>query len=711
MQGAASGQTETDTARFIARWLAEHPDDQTTFIVGAGVANHPSLRLLAGPALAAGRVQPLEVARTLPFVGQPPGDLLYLVPMTENQTLDLLRQLYPVGVAGSELDESGQRVLFNTFQVSQDAVAAGQALEAQLTSVDSAQTVSVQTLEYPWAEQSPLPLPFSAQIQGSLIAVAPGNYTFDLKTSAPDAAATLRLDDLLVLDTSLGLTQQSTPLAQGVYRLNLAYQSGTTAGDLGVRWQPPGALALESIPAAAMHLPLAPNQGLLGEYFANDRWEGTPVLRRKDLVVGLPTELPLPYSVHWRGKVAAPRSGEYLIGVSADGFAQVAVDGQLVATILPNADAATTAGYAEGLLYLPAGWHDISVRHAPVAPATRLRLLWQPAGSTPTELGGGNLLPAATELGAADVPLPPPPPLADERLGTDRFALSLTSEAWQPQTRLPPANLPPLPLALQWQVGNGCGAGDQQFAAPHGLAFAPDGSRLYIADTNNRRVQSLSVDGAWLANWSGELLQEPVDMAVADDGTPLVLDALAQQVFRLEPDNRLTPLPMQTAFYRPRGLDRDSNGNLLIADTGGGRVVVIAPDGTVVGESGGRDTPLGRGQPVDALAASGAFWTSTAEDGRLWNSLADGSFTAIQPTNTIDGPHLAALPDGRFLATDPGRSSFTLFDVTGEPLGQFGYPGQLSMPTGIAATQLGDATLVAVSDTAQCTVSLWRLVE
>ena len=417
VQGAASGQTETDTARFIARWLAEHPDDQTTFIVGAGVANHPSLRLLAGPALSAGRVQPLEVARTLPFVGQPPGNLLYLVPVTENQTLDLLRQLYPVGISGSELDESGQRVLFNTFQVSQDAVAAGQALEAQFTNVDSAQTVSVQTLEYPWAEQSPLPLPFSAQIQGSLIAVAPGNYTFDLKTSAPDAAATLRLDDLLVLDTSLGLTQQSTPLAQGVYRLNLAYQSGTTAGDLGVRWQPPGAQALESIPAAAMHLPLAPNQGLLGEYFANDSWEGTPVLRRKDLVVGLPTELPLPYSVLWRGKVAASRSGEYLIGVSADGFAQVAIDGQVVASILPNTDAATTAGYAEGLLYLPAGWHDISVRHAPVAPATRLRLLWQPAGSTSTELGGGNLLPAATELGSADVPLPSPPPTGRRSLG------------------------------------------------------------------------------------------------------------------------------------------------------------------------------------------------------------------------------------------------------------------------------------------------------
>ena len=500
VQGAAASQTETDTARFIARWLAEHPGDQTTFIVGVGVANHPSLRLLAGPALTADRILPLEVARTLPFVGQPPGDLLYLLPMTEGQTLNLLRQLYPAGVAGSELDESGQRVLFNTFAVSQNEVAAGQALEAQFTRTDSTQTTTVQTLEYAWAEQSPLPLPFTARIHGSLIATAPGNYTFDLENSAPATAATLRLDDLLVLDSDLGLTQQSTPLLQGVYRLDLEVRSGTTAGDLGVRWQPPGALALESIPAAAMHLPTAPDQGLLGDTFANESWEGVPVLRRKDLVVGLPADLPLPYSVHWRGKVAAPRSGEYLIGVAADGFAQVAVDGTVVATILANADEATTQGAAEGLLYLTAGWHRISVHHAPVAPGTRLRLLWQPAGSAPAELGNADLLPAVTEMGLAAVPLPPPPPLADERLGSDRFALSLAGETWQPQTRLPPANLPPLPLALQWQIGDGCGAGDQQFAAPHGLAFAPDGSRLYIADTNNRRVQSLSVDGAWLAN-------------------------------------------------------------------------------------------------------------------------------------------------------------------------------------------------------------------
>ena len=89
VQGAAGGQTETDMARFIARWLADQPDDQTTFIVPAGVAKHPSLRLLAGPATAAGRVQPLAVARTLPFTSQPPGDLLYLVPMAENQTLEL----------------------------------------------------------------------------------------------------------------------------------------------------------------------------------------------------------------------------------------------------------------------------------------------------------------------------------------------------------------------------------------------------------------------------------------------------------------------------------------------------------------------------------------------------------------------------------------------------------------------------------------------
>jgi outer membrane protein assembly factor BamB len=127
------------------------------------------------------------------------------------------------------------------------------------------------------------------------------------------------------------------------------------------------------------------------------------------------------------------------------------------------------------------------------------------------------------------------------------------------------------------------------------------------------------------------------------------------------------------------------------------------------GQFGGQGTPLGRGQPVDALAAVGTLWAITAEDGRLWNLNVDGSFTAVQPTGTVDGPHLAELSDGRLLATDPARGSFILFSPLGEPQGQFAYAGELVTPTGVAATRIGDGEIIVVADTRACALTAWRL--
>jgi sugar lactone lactonase YvrE len=280
---------------------------------------------------------------------------------------------------------------------------------------------------------------------------------------------------------------------------------------------------------------------------------------------------------------------------------------------------------------------------------------------------------------------------------------------WHPHLRIPPANLPPLPLERLWQIGGACGSGRDQLAAPHGAAFSPAGDKLYVADTGNRRVVVYSVDGALETVLTGDALQEPVDVAVATDGTLLILDAAVQGVFRVEAGGELAPVPLQTGFYHPRGLGIDKVGNMAVADTGGGRVVIVEPGGTQAGQFGGQGSLLGRGQPVDALAAEGVLWAVSAEDGRLWNLNSGGSMTSVQPTGTVDGPQLASLADGRLLVSDPARSTFLLLAASGQPLGQFAYAGELATPTGIAATRIGDGNIIAVADTRACTLSVWRL--
>jgi hypothetical protein len=597
------------------------------------------------------------------------------------------------------------------------------------------QPLAVGALDFAWASAPPRELPFTAEWSGSLVAPESGTYRFAVDSTGPESTFTLLLDDVLVLDSSLGMRDQQQVLAQGLHRLAITYRSGNQPGDLRVRWQTPDG-AEQVLQAPALHSPGLPDQGLYGDYYANEYFEGAPAVTHKDPILGLDPGLPLPYSVRWYGLLAAPRAGEYLLGADAGGLVQIVVAGQALAdnraSLLAGGDGEAGDGeassYTEGLIYLPAGWHPIEIRFTPQAGAAdrpagtgepadagiapgALRLLWQPPGSEPGELRSRYLLPARGPIGPGDAPLPPAPPVVDPRLGDDRFALTRATAMWQPHLRLPPANLPPLPLERLWGAGGVCGSDEGQFNAPHGVAFSPAGDRIYVADTGNRRVLVYSIDGARETAITSDLLQEPVDVAVTIDGTVLILDALGQAVFRWQGDGALEVIPLQTSFYRPRGIAVDALGNMAIADTGGGRIAVVARDGTSAGEFGGQGSLLGRGQPVDALAAAGALWAISAEDGRLWNLTADGSLTAVQPTGTVDGPQLAQLADGRLLASDPGRSTFLLFSPSGEPVGQFAYPGEFAAPTGIAATRIGDGNIIAVSDTRACTLSLWRLAQ
>ena len=711
---AGGDQGEGDLARFVAQMLASEPANELTFIVPGSAAAHPSLRLLAGPALAAGRIQPLESARTLPFAAAPPGDLLYLLPMAEGEVLRVLQQAYPGGVTFTELDEGGQRALFNVFRVPRDQVLAAQAATVAVTA-DGADNLTVFSFSAPalditWPSRALAASPFAARVTGSLVAPESGVYTFAATQSA-GANLLLTLDDMLVLDSSLDMLSQSLPLVQGVYDLTLTYRSETQPGNLRITWQRPGGV-METIGGTALHVPALPRQGLVASYYADAQFTGAPVMQRKELVVGADPAPPLPYSVHWRGKLAAPRTGEYLLGAAGSGLLQASVAGQLLvdnSNLRASATTQAAAGYVESLTYLARGWHAMDVRFAPDAAGGRLRLIWQPAGASPSELASGYLLPATADIATGDLPLPAPPPLADPGLGDDLFALNRASATWQPQQRIPPADLPPLPLEAVWAYGTGCGAGDGQLSLPRGLAFHPATGQLFVADTGNRRVVIVEPDGAPGGLITGDSLQEPVDVAFAPDGAALILDNATQQIYRHDWPGLLTPLPLATSFYRPRGFAVDAEGGYAVADTGGGRLAVLAADGQQVFQFGGQGSLLARGQPVDAVAVNGVYWVVSAEDGRLWNSNIDGSMTAVRPTNTIDGPHLAGLPDGRLLLSDPARSTFWLLTAQGQPAGQFAYAGQLDLPTGIAAREDAAGILIAVSDTRRCSVSLWRL--
>ena len=61
------------------------------------------------------------------------------------------------------------------------------------------------------------------------------------------------------------------------------------------------------------------NNGLLGRFYANPQWEGTPAFTEIDPWVDFYfhiTPLPRPYTIEWVGSIHIPSDGHYLFGLS-----------------------------------------------------------------------------------------------------------------------------------------------------------------------------------------------------------------------------------------------------------------------------------------------------------------------------------------------------------------------------------------------------------
>ena len=107
-----------------------------------------------------------------------------------------------------------------------------------------------------------------------------------------------------------------------------------------------------------------------------------------------------------------------------------------------------------------------------------------------------------------------------------------------PYASLPPADAP---------IGT--------FCEPWGVTVSPDGQWIYVADTWNHRIQKLTADGIPVKTW----------------GTPNY-DPVSSGAYGL---------------WGPRSVIADSQGNVLVADTGNKRIVVYDLDGKFISQFGG----------------------------------------------------------------------------------------------------------------------------
>ena len=163
-------------------------------------------------------------------------------------------------------------------------------------------------------------------------------------------------------------------LAEGIYRIDMRYESGPTPAPLSLRWTRPGDID-EVIPRTSLVTRPLPNLGLAGAYFSGATFQPPAIMLRKDFRFDQPPpDLPDAYSVRWTGMLTANRAGECLLATLGNGYTRLLVHDQLVVENLPVSSMSgrgeSELGYAEGLIYLEEGWHNIQINYAPSSDAS-----------------------------------------------------------------------------------------------------------------------------------------------------------------------------------------------------------------------------------------------------------------------------------------------------------------------------------------------------
>ena len=274
-----------------------------------------------------------------------------------------------------------------------------------------------------------------------------------------------------------------------------------------------------------------------------------------------------------------------------------------------------------------------------------------------------------------------------------------------------------------------------QFNNPHGIALAPDGS-LYIADTNNNRIQHFSTDGKFIKEWgdfsdstAGEApigtFNQPWALALSPDGKFIyIADTWNHRIQKFTSDG--TPIKMWgTPLYDPTTTDPygiwgprciavDKHGRVFVSDTGNKRVLVYDSDGNFVMQIGSEGLSPGQFEEPVGIAFDSQeklyiadTWNQRIQvfepnqDGSSYSSLRQWDVVGWYGESLENKPFLAIDDQDHVFATDPEAFRVIEFSNFGEFIRTWGEYGISSEYFGLASAIAVDASgRVWVSDSA-----------
>ena len=181
-------------------------------------------------------------------------------------------------------------------------------------------------------------------------------------------------------------------------------------------------------------------------------------------------------------------------------------------------------------------------------------------------------------------------------------------------------------------------------------------------------------------------------------------------------------------FDSPTGIAVDETGNVLVADTGNGRIEKFSPTGAFLSIIGTKGSGQGQFAQPNGIATDrvGNIYVADAGNHRVLKLKSDGTFIAEWkgPELGFYGPrHIAIGPDNSIYVVDQGNNRIVKFNPDGEVLASWGSKGngagEFNDPTSVAVDPATNKIYVAdprnkwiqVFDSAGKFVTKWSMPE
>ena len=434
-------------------------------------------------------------------------------------------------------------------------------------------------------------------------------------------------------------------------------------------------------------------RGLTGLYRRGEGFDAEPTLSRIDPVISFYfqiTPLERPYTVEWLGSLYVPETGLYGLSTEQLTSSRLFVDGN---EILVNTQ---QNSLMQVPLDLKQGWHDMRLLYSDLQGYSHIYLYWAPPGREMSIIPSAFLRP---KMGRYIEPESGPLPTLDQangnRLSGEGHVVNkpvpTQAPVSQPDVTKPPSAPLGTPISPDLVLGGGS---TQGLSGPFSAAVDEKGM-IYVYTDKDAKVHKFDPAGKELATWAvedaaGKPLVEGAVLMVKDNNL-LVLDSGKSELVSFDLDGKLLGRTQLCACYYPRGFSLSSDGNFWVADTGGGKLVKVTPDGQVLATIG--EVGNAPGQFIEPTSVwespNGILFVADVGNSRVQTFGLDLKPLSTWPMGQSiarDGNRLVGTADGNVLVTQSEDKSVVLYDPAGKELGRWTYnrEGAVLVPAGLS---------------------------